>query len=420
MFLIHWGKELSGKVKIAGSKNAVLPILAASLLIGQKVTLKNVPVIGDVQTFLDIFSSLGVNYHLQGDTLTLDNTELKKGKLDIAKIKKVRASVLLLAPILHHFGEIEIPMPGGCNIGKRPVDEHLEWLKKIGYNYTYQGDMILLSGKVATGEREMNAGFSVTATENIVVANVLRQGKTVIKNVALEPHVMNLIEFLRAAGANIKIRYDHSIIIEWVQKLASEITFEVISDYIQSGTYMVIAALCAKEYLDIENARIDDLYVFIEKLKEAGVKVEDRGNDTLRVYRTQEVHPTSIQTNIYPGFPTDLQSPFTVLLTQAHGMSKVHEVLFESRLNWLVELEKIGAHMAILNPHQAMIFWPTKFKSGGTLTSWDLRAGAAVVIAALLVDGYTRITNIDYIKRGYDNFLENLKKLGADIEEVEN
>jgi UDP-N-acetylglucosamine 1-carboxyvinyltransferase len=182
---------------------------------------------------------------------------------------------------------------------------------------------------------------------------------------------------------------------------------------------MVIAALCAKDYIDIQNARIEDLYVFIEKLKEAGVKVEDMGNDTLRVYRATDIKPTSFQTNIYPGFPTDLQSPFTLLLTQANGMSKVHEVLFESRLNWLVELEKLGANVAILNPHQAMIFGPTRFKAGATLTSWDLRAGAAVVIAALLVSGETHITNIDYIKRGYDNFVENLQKLGADIQELE-
>jgi UDP-N-acetylglucosamine 1-carboxyvinyltransferase len=419
MFLIRGGKELRGSVKIAWSKNAVLPILAAALLIWKKVTLKNVPVIGDVQTFLDIFSSLWIQYQLVGDTLTLDNTNLKKGNFDVAKMKKVRASVLLLAPILHHFGEVQIPMPGGCNIGKRPVDDHLEWLKKIGYEVAYEGDMIRLYGKVSEWAREMNAGFSVTATENIIVANVLRTWETVIKNIALEPHVINLIDFLRSAGADIKIRYDHSLVITWVVSLASDIEFEVVSDYIQSGTYMVIAALCAKDYIDIQNARIEDLYVFIEKLKEAGVKVEEKGNDTLRVHRATDIKPTSFQTNIYPGFPTDLQSPFTLLLTQANGMSKVHEVLFESRLNWLVELEKLGANIAILNPHQAMIFGPTRFKAGATLTSWDLRAGAAVVIAALLVSGETHITNIDYIKRGYDNFVENLQKLGADIEELE-
>ncbi len=212
MFLIRGGKDLSGTVKIGGSKNAVLPILAASLLIGQKVTLKNVPVIGDVQTFLDIFSSLGVQYRLDGTTVFLDNSELKKGSFDVAKMKKVRASVLLLAPILHHFSEVQIPMPGGCNIGKRPVDEHLEWLKKIGYSYTYEGDSINLHGKAKEGIYEMNAGFSVTATENIIVANVLRHGTTTIKNIALEPHVMNLIEFLKKAGAHIEVGYDHSLV----------------------------------------------------------------------------------------------------------------------------------------------------------------------------------------------------------------
>lgn len=417
MFVIQWWKRLEGKVEISGSKNAVLPILAASLLIRGKITLKNTPIIGDVKTFLTIFESLWVTYSFSGNTLFLDTTHLKNTGFDLSLMKKVRVSILLLAPILHYFWEILIPVPGGCNIGKRPVDAHLEGLKTIGYDYHYEGDFIKLKGTLLDCEKIINGAFWVTSTENIIVANVLREGKTIIKNAALEPHVMNLIDFMRKAGANIKIKYDHTIIIEGVENLLNEMEFEVISDYIQSGTYAVLAALTAKEYIDIENARIEDLYTFLEKMHEAGVKTQDLGNDTLRVYRADNIKPVHIQTNIYPGFPTDLQSPFTMLMTQANGMSKVHEVLFEGRLNWLVELEKVWANIALLNPHQAMIFGPTKWKAGAKLTSWDLRAWAAVVIAGLLIKGETRIDNIDYIKRGYDDIIQNLKNLGADIEE---
>lgn len=418
MFIVSWWKSLEGKVKISGSKNAVLPILAASLLVRGKITLKNVPIIGDVKTFLEIFKLFWVVYSFDNDTLFLDTTKLKNSSFDLSLMKKVRVTILLLAPILYHFWKIQIPIPGGCNLGKRPVDSHLEGLKSIGYNYSYEGDIIKIKGKVLHGDKVINAWFWVTSTENIIVANVLREGKTMIKNSALEPHVMNLIEFMRKLWANIKIQYDHTIIIEWVEELKREIEFEVISDYIQSGTYMVLGALIAKEYIDIENARIKDLYSFLEKLHEAGVKTEDLWNDVIRVYKAKKIKPVSLQTNIYPWFPTDLQSLFCVLLTQAEGMSKIHEVLFEGRLNWLVELEKIGAKIALLNPHQAMVFWPTKFKSWKELASWDLRAWAAVLIASLLINGKTKISNIDYIKRGYDDIVENLKNLGANIEDI--
>lgn len=418
MFVVKGWKTLSGKITIGGSKNAVLPILAASLLIRGKVRLKNVPHIGDVESFLEIFSSLWVSYHFEWNILELDTSDFKNTGFDLDMMKKVRVSILLLSPILHYFGSIEIPLPWGCNLGARSVDSHLEGLKKIGYTYKKDGKHISVKGKKESGEIIINAGFWVTPTENLIVANVLRKGKTIIKNAAIEPHVMNLVDFLRTAGAHIQIRYDHTIIIEGQTSLKKEIEFEVISDYIQSGTYMILAALLAKDFIDIENACKKDLYAFIEKLHEAGVKTEDLWNDTLRVYRANVIKPVSLQTNIFPWFPTDLQSPFCILMTQAEGMSKIHEVLFEGRLNWFVELEKIGANIAILNPHQAMIFWPTKFKAGRELASWDLRAGMAVLMAALLIEGETKITNIDYIKRGYDEVVEKLQVLGADIEDL--
>jgi UDP-N-acetylglucosamine 1-carboxyvinyltransferase len=230
---------------------------------------------------------------------------------------------------------------------------------------------------------------------------------------------MNLIDFLRKAGADIKIRYNHEIIITWVYLLKSNFTFDIVSDYIESGTYMVIWALASKDYIDIIDARISDLYTYIEKLKEAWVKVKDLWNDILRVYKAEKLKAVKIQTNIFPGFPTDLQSPFTVLLTQAKWESKIHEVLFEWRLNFLVELEKMWTKYTLLNPHEAIISWPNNLRWWVTLTSWDLRAWAAVVIAWLIAEWETKITNIQYIFRWYENFVEKLQKLWADIMEQE-
>lgn len=418
MFIVNWWKNLSWKVKISWSKNACLPVLAACLLINWKITLNNVPFIWDVKTMLEIMASMWVKYEFLGDTLQLDTWNLSIDNLEMDKIKKIRASILLLAPLLHFFKKLTIPSPGGCSIGKRPIDSHLNWLKAIWYDYEVTESSIHVYGWENSGNITINAGFWVTWTENLIVANVLRNWVTTIKSAAIEPHVMNLVDLLRTAWADIKIRYDHTIVITWVKELKKEVEFDVISDYIESGTFMVMWALLADNYIDIENARIEDLYAFIEKLKETWVKVEDMWNDTLRVWRCDSLKPVTVQTNLYPGFPTDLQSPFTILLTQAEWISKVHEVLFESRLNFLVELEKMKWHVAILNPHEALIFGKTKLKAWASLTSWDLRAWVAMVIAAMLADWETQITNIDYIKRGYSNFVEKMTKLGADIMEV--
>ncbi|NDK08493.1 UDP-N-acetylglucosamine 1-carboxyvinyltransferase [Candidatus Gracilibacteria bacterium] len=420
MFIVNGGKKLSGSVKISGSKNACLPLLAASLLIRGKVVYKNVPYIGDVVTMLEIMATLGVTYNFLDDTLFLDTSNLSLDNFDATRIKEIRASILLLAPILQFFNKICIPEPGGCSIGKRSIDSHLEGLKVIGYDYKTTDDCTIeISGDKKQGEKVINAGFSVTSTENLIIANVLRDGKTTIKMAAIEPHVTNLIDFLKLAGADIFVDYDHTIIINGVPNLNNNVGFEVVSDYIESGTFMIIGALLSREYIDIQNARIKDLYAFIEKLREAGVRIEDMGDDTVRVWRSTNLKAVGIQTNIFPGFPTDLQSPFSILMTQAEGISKIHEIMFESRLNFLVEIEKIKGHVAIMNPHEALVFGKTNLKAGETLTSWDLRAGVAMVIVALLVEGETKITNIKYIKRGYANFLEKIISLGGDIREEE-
>ena len=417
MYKINWKKELSWTVKIWGSKNAVLPIIAASLLIKWKTTLTNVPEIGDVFTFLDIIKEIWVKVEFKNHILKLDSTKLKHTDFDLEKMKKIRVSILLLAPLLDRLWKISIPTPWGCNLGKRPIDDHIKWLENIWYKSIINFESIDLEWETKSWDLEINAGFWVTVTENLLVANVLRKGTTTIKLAAIEPHVMNLVDFLRKAWAKISIRYDHTIIVEWVEELKNNVEdFEIVSDYIQSGSYMVIWALCSKDFITIENARVDDLFFFIQKMREMWVKLDILENDKVRVYRSKNLKPTNIQTNVFPGFPTDLQSPFALLMTQAQWVSKIHEVLFEWRLGWLVELEKMGLSIKILNPHEAEITWWVDFK-WNTVTSWDLRAGCAVAIAGLMAEGETLVTNNVYIKRWYEDFIENLQNLGAEIEE---
>lgn len=418
MIKIKWWKQLSWEINIPWSKNASLPIIASALLIKGKVILKNVPNIWDVNTFLEILLWIWVKYKFESWTLELDSTNLKEADFDLEKIKKIRVSILLLAPLLNRLWSINIPTPWGCNLWKRSIDWHLNWLKDIGYDVLESWKEIKLYWKQKTWDLEINAWFWVTVSENLIVSNVLRQWKTVIRFSAIEPHVINLIDFLRAAWADISIRYDNTIIINWVDSLKSDFSFDVISDYLQSGTYMIIWALVSRDYLTIKNARIRDLYFFIEKLKEAWVKIElDLEKDIVKVYKSDYLKPVLIQTNIFPWFPTDLQSPFAVLMTQADWKSSIFEVLFEWRLSWLVELEKMWVNIDIINHHEAVINWWKQLKAA-KVTSWDLRAGAAMVIAWLIASWKTIIWNVEYIHRWYENLIENLSALWADIEEV--
>lgn len=418
MLKIKKSDQLSWEVTISGSKNAVLPIMAAALLIQWKTTLTNVPEIWDVFTYLDILWELWVEYSFQNNILVLDSSHVKHTDFDLEKIRKIRVSILLLAPILHRLWKISIPTPGWCNLWARSIQAHLDGLENIGYDVSLNGEDISLSWTAEAWDKIINGWFGVTPTENLIVANVLRSWETKIMLAAIEPHVMNLITFLRIAWADISIRYDNTIIITWVDSLETDTECEIISDYIQSGTYMVLWALAAKKSITIHNARVDDLYIFIEKLKQAWVQLDILEDDSVRVYRSNNLKALHIQTNIFPGFPTDLQSPFAMLMTQATGTSEIHEVLFEGRLGWTVELEKMWVPVSLLNRHECEIIGPKKL-IWTRVASWDLRAWAAMVIAWLIAEGETTVTSVEYIHRWYDNLVSNLKALWADIEEVE-
>jgi len=415
MLKIQGGNPLSGSVIISGSKNAALPMIGAALLF-KKATLHNVPDISDVRTLLSIAKSAGAKVDFANGTLKVESAGMNDSGLDLDLVKKIRASILLVPAFLKSFGSIELPYPGGCNIGKRPIDVLMNGFFEIGYSGDYSDTGVILSGGMKDGLVEIAGGFAVTATEALILANVTRKGTTRIFLSAIEPHVMALIEFLRTHGAKISVGYDHTIEIEGVENMSEEAEGRVIADYIESGTFAVAAALAAKEYVDIVDARTGDLRAFLVKMAEAGVRYEILPNDTLRVYRSiDSLRPVRIQTNFFPGFPTDLQSPFVILLTQAEGVSRVEEIVYESRLNWLIEIEKMKGHPAVLNPNVALIFGPTPLR-GATVSSWDLRAGVAMILAGMIAQGETSITNVEHIERGYEDIVRKLVKLGAKIE----
>lgn len=339
-------------------------------------------------------------------------------QIDRDRMKKIRISILLLPALLQKFGRASFPFPGGCNIGKRPIGEHISGLVHLGYTLKEDGDMYQLSGSKKRGEVHLYANHMVTATENLLMASVLREGNTIIHGAAYEPHVIDLVNMFRSAGINIETGYNHEIIVHGASELPSRLEYTVTHDYLESGTFVIIGALASKEYIDIKNARIADLDRFLERVHAIGVRTENLGNDTLRVYRSTDLHAKDIQTNIFPGLPSDLQSPLAILLTQADGISRIHEVLYEGRFTYLMELEKMKGHVALLNPHEALVFGPTPLR-GATVSSWDLRAGAAMIIAGLIATGTTYVTNVEYIERGYEGIVDKLTQLGAQIEMVD-
>lgn len=418
MLKIHWPQFIQGEVQISGSKNAALPLIACGLFF-KNFTLHNVPRIGDVFTFLEIISSLGVKVDFQKNTLKLDTTNMSLSDLNRDLVKKIRVGIFLFPALLKRFWELEIPYPGGCNIGKRPITEHLKAFEAFGYFGDGNDENISFKGKPHNNTVIISAGFAVTATENAIMMAAFQKEKTIIQLAAIEPHVMNLLDFVKNLGVKVEVKFDHTIIIEWIDNLPEQAETRVIHDYIESGTFIILGALSSEKSITVRNARIQDLTLFLEKLQDAGVKMDfDHENDSITVYNSRKnLKAINIQTNIYPGFPTDLQSPFALLLSQAEGTSRIHEVLFEGRLNWLVELEKMKWHIAILNPHEALIFGQTSLRSA-TVSSWDLRAGVTMILAGLIATGNTYITNVEYIERWYEDIVGKIAKLWAKIEKI--
>lgn len=417
MFKIAQSLDLSGSVTIPWSKNAALPLISAALLIPGKVTLTNVPNILDVHDFLHFYRSIGADTHFSNGTLTLDTSNICLDHIDTSAIARTRAGIYFIAGLLSRFERAEVPFPHGDKIWKRPIDEHINGYKKMGYSFEETGEMLKFSWSWSSDNVTITAYFAVTATANLIMWAATRNAVTTIELAAFEPHIFNLIDFLRLAWIQIDIRYDHTIIIHGTKNIKTHLQQEVISDYLQSGTFAIIWALASEKYIDIHRARIGDLWAFLYKLQETGVKTENLWNDTLRVYRAKKLKAVNIQTNIFPGFPTDLMPLFTVLMTQCEDTSRIHEILYEGRLNWLVEYERLWCSPRIINLHEAKITWPNNLV-WATVNSWDLRSWAAMVIAGLIAEGTTTIENIYWINRWYDNFIGKLQDLGAKIEEI--
>ena len=416
IFVIKGKKELSGEVEIEGSKNAAGPIIAACLLSEEEIILDNIPLISDIINLISILKGIGAEIEWIGKKKikVKAGKEINPEKINFEKAAKSRVSVLLIGALLPRFKEFKIAKPGGDRIGLRPIVTHLEAFKKMGVQIEESNDFYYFKRETLFGREIILPEFSVTATENLMMAASLAKGKTIIKTAAQEPHVSDLAVFLNKIGARIKGIGTHTLTIEGVDKLRGG-EHKIIPDIIDAGTFIITGALASKKLL-VKNVIPSQLGLFLEKIKEAGVVFEKREQE-IEVYGNGDFKAVKIQALPYPGFPTDLLPLVVPLLTQAKGKSLIHDPLYENRLSYTQELRRMGADIEIVDPHRAFVFGPTPLM-GSSIKSWDIRAGASLVIAALVAQGKTVIENIEQIDRGYEKMEERLQKLGADIKRV--
>ncbi|MCC7522325.1 UDP-N-acetylglucosamine 1-carboxyvinyltransferase [Candidatus Uhrbacteria bacterium] len=415
---IQGGKHLAGRIDVYGAKNAIGPLVASSLLVDGTVRFKNVPKLTDLLQLLDIIRDMGAKIDWTGEhELSINTKDLDPSKLDKKKMKKMRFSILLLGPMLARFKKIAVNEPGGCSIGNRPIDTHLFALSSLGAKISSQDDeTIVLQSKELVGNYIILPEFSVTATENLIMAAVTATGHTSIRLSAAEPHVQDLCRFLVKCGAKIKGIGTHEIEIDGVKKLkAPSQAWAVVPDMLEIGTFAVAAAL-TRGKIEIAPVVPEHLDAIRNALTRVGIRHEIIKN-TLHVQGVGRMDSFKLQTMIYPGFPTDLQAIFGLLATQCHGTTLIHDPMFESRMGYINELTKMGANAIIADPHRAIITGPTPLR-GTEIRSLDLRAGATMVLAGLVAQGETLIHDAEMVFRGYENLDLRLKALGADIERI--
>jgi len=415
-FLIEGGKKIEGEIEVGGSKNAAGGVLAATLLTNEDCFIDNVPKVADVFTLLDILKGMGVEVEWMGER----KVRIRAGKnvdplkMDFSRVSKARLSVLLFGSLLPRFQSFKIASPGGDRIGLRPITTHLRALEELGAKIERIGDFYNVDIKKLEGKEIVLSEFSVTATENLLMAATLSQGETIIKGAACEPEILNLGEMLKKMGGKIEGLGTHQLKVQGVEKLGG-VSVELIPDRLEAGTFLVIGALTPGE-LKIKSMRSEHLDLFLAKLKEINVNFQ-KEKDSIRVWFSPNLKPTKVQALPYPGFPTDLLPLVVPLLTQAEGKSLIHDPLYENRLNYTQELKKMGADIEIVDPHRAFVFGKTKL-FGVKIESWDIRAGAALLVAGLMAEGRTTIENVEQIDRGYERIDERLQKLGAEIKRV--
>ena len=416
--IINGGHPLKGRVKISGAKNAVLPIIAATLL-GQDVPsrLEEVPALEDVHTISEVLGKLGVRADFDADknTLLVDSSVIASCEAPYDLVRKMRASFLIMGPLLARCGHAKISLPGGCAIGTRPIDLHLKGFEALGAEIEIGHGFIEARAPQGLKGARIYLDFpSVGATENIIMAASMAEGQTIIENPAQEPEIIDLANYLNVMGARIRGAGTNVIKVEGVQKLTGR-NYTIIPDRIEAGTYMVAAAMTQGDVY-IENAISEHLKPVIAKLKEAGVSIEE-DIDGIRVSCQQRTKAVDIKTMPYPGFPTDMQAQFMAMLAISEGTGMVTETVFENRFMHVDELKRMGANIKI--DGRTSVVEGVESLTGCQVKATDLRAGAAMVLAGLVADGETQVGYIHHIDRGYDNLVAKLVGLGADLRRVE-
>lgn len=412
--IIKGGKRLKGKVKISGAKNAALPILAASILIPEPITLTNLPSLLDIQTMFKVLHILGADIEITKEGAIVNTANLKKYEAPYEQVRKMRASVLVMGALLARFGKASVPLPGGCNIGLRPINLHLDGLSKLGVDISIQQGYVKLSAKRLKGA-EIYLDFpSVGATENLMMAASLATGETIIDNPAKEPEVVELANFLNKAGAKIEGAGSDTIRITGVKELKAA-THQIIPDRIEAGTYVIACAITKGDVI-LEGAEWNHLHTVMTKLEEAGVIFEKKGEGLMRVYVKRHLSPVNIRTLPYPGFPTDLQAQFMALMSVTEGMSVIMESVFENRFMHVSELCRMGADIKVDN-HTAIVRG-VKALSGAKVVATDLRASAALILAGLVAKGETQVYGLQHLDRGYEHMEKKLANLGAEIKRI--
>ena len=412
--MINGGRRLEGCVRIQTAKNSVLPILAASVLTDEPVTVLNVPDITDVRNMVKILGCLGCRAVYDGDNLTIDSSPADNCEIPRALAHELRSSVFLLGSVISRFRKAKIAYPGGCDIGLRPVDLHLTGLKRLGVDITESNGYILCKCEKLVGNEIMLDCPSVGATENIMLAAVKAEGTTIIKNAAREPEIEDLQNFLNSMGAKVRGAGSGSVVVEGVEKLGGSV-YQPISDRIEAGTYLIAAAMCGGN-VELEGVNAENLSSLLHKLRENGCKLRIKNDKIIIRSDKRPVSVKSVETQPYPGFPTDLQAQMTALCCVCSGNSIVTENLFETRFKYVPELRKMGADITVVD-RSAFVRGVDKLR-GATTVAHDLRGGAALVIAALAAEGDSEVLNISHIDRGYERFEYKLASLGAGIKRV--
>ena len=414
--VINGGRPLKGEVTISGAKNSVVALIPATILADDIVTLDGVPDISDVASLIEIMTIMGAKIERKEDSLIIDPRGVKNMPMPFGKINSLRASYYFYGSLLGRYGQATVGLPGGCDLGPRPIDLHLKAFEAMGAAMTMDGSSMKLAtdGKPLQGANIYMDTVSVGATINTVLAAVKAEGRTVIENAAREPEIIDVVTLLNNMGAHIRGAGTDIIIIDGVPQLHGT-RHQVIPDRIEAGTYIALAAAIG-EGIQINNVLYEHLESYIAKLEEMGVRMTI-SEDSIFVEKQTGLKAIQIKTSPYPGFATDLQQPITPLLLTAAGRGRIVDTIYEKRVNHVPELAKMGANISTLNDH--IIYEGPNQLTGSSVKATDLRAGAALVIAGLMASGTTEITNVEYILRGYSDIIHKLTQLGADIQLVE-